>query len=488
MKKQAFNPYLPGYEYIPDGEPYVFGDRLYVYGSHDEAAGDMYCLNDYVCWSAPVDDLADWRYEGVIYRKDQDPANPDAKHVLFAPDVVQGLDGRYYLYYGLDFIPEIAVAVCDTPAGKYEFYGKIRYPAVIKGGAILQDDHPFDPSVLIDDDGRIFLYYGFAPWFVLPFEGFTPSRGGMVVELEPDMLTIKAGPTVALPSKLTAEGTGFENHAFFEASSMRKINGTYYYAYSSNQGHELCYATSPYPDRDFVYGGTIVSNGDLGLDGRTEPVNFTGNNHGGLVEVNGQWYIFYHRHTHGTQFSRQGCAEPVWFAPDGSIPQIEITSCGLNPGRKLSARGDYPAWICCHLTGPRGARHIEAMTNSEADEPFVFEENDPTGEQGKTQFVANLQRGATVGYKYFDFSASEPVRQLVVEARGYQGSELKGQLQILLDAPAAQGQLLASLAIEGVFAEWTRLTATLLEVSGVHALYLTWQGKGSLDLRTLRMI
>ena len=35
MKKQAFNPYLPSWEYIPDGEPYVFGDRVYVYGSHD---------------------------------------------------------------------------------------------------------------------------------------------------------------------------------------------------------------------------------------------------------------------------------------------------------------------------------------------------------------------------------------------------------------------------------------------------------------------
>ena len=33
--KQIFNPYLPSYEYIPDGEPHIFGDRLYIYGSHD---------------------------------------------------------------------------------------------------------------------------------------------------------------------------------------------------------------------------------------------------------------------------------------------------------------------------------------------------------------------------------------------------------------------------------------------------------------------
>ena len=56
--KQIFNPYLPSYEYIPDGEPHIFGDRLYIYGSHDRFGGSDYCENDYVCWSAPVDDIA----------------------------------------------------------------------------------------------------------------------------------------------------------------------------------------------------------------------------------------------------------------------------------------------------------------------------------------------------------------------------------------------------------------------------------------------
>lgn len=67
--KQAMNPCLPSWEYIPDAEPYVFGDRVYIYGSHDQLNGHVYCLNDYVCYSAPLDDLADWRYEGVIYKK-----------------------------------------------------------------------------------------------------------------------------------------------------------------------------------------------------------------------------------------------------------------------------------------------------------------------------------------------------------------------------------------------------------------------------------
>ena len=72
MKHPAVNPYLPLDEYVPDGEPRLFGNHVYLYGSHDTAGGNFFCLEDYVAWSAPEDDLSDWRYEGVIYRKDQE--------------------------------------------------------------------------------------------------------------------------------------------------------------------------------------------------------------------------------------------------------------------------------------------------------------------------------------------------------------------------------------------------------------------------------
>ena len=74
-KKQVFNPYLPSYEYVPDGEPHVFGGRIYLYGSHDRCGSAGFCLNDYACYSADVQNLSDWRYEGIIFRKDQDPRN-----------------------------------------------------------------------------------------------------------------------------------------------------------------------------------------------------------------------------------------------------------------------------------------------------------------------------------------------------------------------------------------------------------------------------
>ena len=71
MKNKGVNPILPLDTYVPDGEPHVFGDRVYLYGSHDAEGGDCFCLLDYECWSAPIDDLSDWRCEGTIYRAEQ---------------------------------------------------------------------------------------------------------------------------------------------------------------------------------------------------------------------------------------------------------------------------------------------------------------------------------------------------------------------------------------------------------------------------------
>lgn len=158
MKKQAYNPYLPSWEYIPDGEPYVFGDRVYVYGSHDRFGGYGYCQNDYVCWSAPVDDLGDWRYEGVIYRRNADPMNQDGDMYLFAPDVTVGADGRYYLYYVLDQACVVSVAVCDTPAGTYEFYGYVHYEDGTRLGEREGDEPQFDPGVLTEGGDHVSLY------------------------------------------------------------------------------------------------------------------------------------------------------------------------------------------------------------------------------------------------------------------------------------------------------------------------------------------
>lgn len=228
----AFNPYLPSFEYVPDGEPYVFGDRLYVYGSHDKFNGTDFCQGDYVCWSAPVSDLGNWHCEGVIYRRNQDPKNQEGKWVMNAPDVQQGPDGRYYLYYQISRLSIISVAVADKPIGPYTFYGYVRWPDGHALGDAKGEVYGFDPGIFRDEDGRIYLYIGFSPdkgvFRTIMSMMKRNFDGGFGVELAEDMLTVKGEPVMVAPGPILAKGTPFEGHGFYEASSMRKINGRYY--------------------------------------------------------------------------------------------------------------------------------------------------------------------------------------------------------------------------------------------------------------------
>lgn len=497
--KQVFNPYLPLYEYVPDGEPHIFGDRLYIYGSHDYAGGEAYCMGHYVTWSAPLDDLSDWRYEGIIYKRTQDPTNVKDEKELWAPDVCQGPDGRYYMYYCFSFVPEIGVAVSDSPTGPFEFYGHVKYSEDIMGGKELNEHLPFDPAIFVDDDKRVFLYYGFSPARPMgqrsDFEAqglseeeieirmaqmkkIGKSDGAMVVELEHDMLTMKGEPKMMVPGGLLEEGTGFEGHGFFEASSMRKIGSKYYFVYSSKLSHELCYATSDYPDRDFTYGGVIVSNGDIGYKGNEVPKNMLGNNHGGMIQVNGQWYIFYHRQTHATESSRQGCAEAIEILPDGSIPQVEITSCGLN-GRPLKGQGKYPAAIACYLSGKNNLKKITYGESLKESLPYIYEEQCGETEQEHIHYIANITDGVKAGYKYFE---CKDVKAVTVAVSG----QAKGTITVYTDEAEQEKSGEASLVLENNI--WKEVTIPLSVADGVHGIFFKYEGEGAFRLKEIEFV
>lgn len=477
MRHQAFNPYLPSYEYVPDDEPRVFGDRLYVYGSHDRFNGPDFCVNDYVCWSAPLDDLGDWRYEGVIYKASQDGRNAKGDLHMCAPDVVRGPDGRYYLYYEFHRLTVTSVAVCDTPAGNYEFYGYIQRPDGVPYGEKRGEVNLFDPGVLVDDDGRVYMYTGFAPapgWMKIAM-GMRGLKidAGYCVELGPDMITMKGEPKMVIPGPAITAGTGFEGHGFFEASSIRKIGDTYYLVYSSELSHELCYATSKHPDRDFQYGGTLVSIGDIGYQGNTVPTNYTGNTHGGMVEVNGQWYIFYHRQTNKQKCARQGCAEKITIAPDGSIPQVEVTSCGLNNG-PLNGRGTYEARIACCLSSGQGT--FPYLKTREKDKkgihPYFTQSGDDREERGD-QYIANMTDGAWAGFKYFSFDGRETTISTVLRGTA------SGTMRVYI---RRGGDCAAELNIQPS-PGFAPSKAAFSIPPGVWPLYFVFEGRGAVDFR-----
>lgn len=472
MKKQGTNPYLPSWEYVPDGEPYVFDGRVYVYGSHDQFNGHVFCINDYVCWSAPVNDLGNWRYEGVIYGKTDDPLNPDGRMCLYAPDVTVGPDGRYYLYYVLDKVPVVSVAVSNTPAGKYQFYGYVRYADGTRLGEREGDEPQFDPGVFTEGE-HTYLYTGFCG------AGDRSRHGPMATVLGADMLTIVEEPVFLAPSQPYSEGSGFEGHEFFEAPSIRKRGDTYYFVYSSVVMHELCYATSKYPTKGFEYQGVIVSNCDLHIDSykpADKPMYYGGNNHGSIVEINGEWYIFYHRHTNGNAFNRQGCLERISIEEDGTIAQVEMTSCGPNGG-PLEGRGEYPAYLACHLFTQVDQMYTGGFGNGAwLDSSFPKITQDGRDGDEETGYIANIVDSATAGFKYFDCNG---IRKVSIKVRGYG----KGYFEV---KTAWDGTVLGTIPVDYTNV-WTDYMAEITIPDGKQAIYLTFRGEGSVSLASFTL-
>lgn len=372
------NPYLPNWEYIPDGEPRVFGDRIYVYGSHDRKDSIDFCDYKLKVWSAPVSDPTKWVCHGDIFRSrdgHDSPSDVDwTDELLFAPDVVER-GGKYYLYAYI-VNAKGCVAVADRPEGPFRLLSRYKYdiPNHYDNGTFI------DPGVLVDDDGRVYIYCGY--------------QGSYMCELKDNMYEAVPGSY-----KLDIIPTA-EPHCFFEACSPRKINGTYYLIYSPQRGSCLDYATSDSPTGPFAYRGTIIDNG----------IDFPGgNDHGSVCCVNGQWYIFYHRMTNGTIMSRRGCVERIEILPDGTIPQVEMTSLGFE--ESLNPYDFTQADTACVL---KGGCYIT--------ETSVFERP-----------IVNVTDGCVMGWKYFDFGEDFASKTMQIRLK-LRGTGSRGRVHVRLDS------------------------------------------------------
>ena len=418
----AQNPYMPLWEFIPDGEPYVFDDpdvpgkkRVYVYGSHDNLI-KYYCGRDQVVWSAPVDDLTNWRYDGVIFESKTDAngkkLNPDGVgDVLYAPDVTVVTDANgkktYYLYPNVQHDKRNSlVAKSDRPDGPFVPVNWSTEKADSTVGPFA-----FDPACFVDDDGRVYGYWGFERSFA--------------AELDPTtMATVKPGTKIV--EDMIPGHKQDHLYRFFEASSIRKIKDKYVFIYSrfTNEGefglpttnYTLAYCYSNNPLGPWTYGGTIIDGrGRERLSDGTVVATAcpSGNTHGSICEINGEWWVFYHRQAGTSEYSRQAMVAPITVevqeGKDGyvRISEAEFTSegfCteGLDPYKK------YPAGIACYYMGPKLAvqeypnvtyygshTNINRIKYDGKMNPFDESIN-------KCEMVNNTS-GSVIGYKYFNF-------------------------------------------------------------------------------------
>ena len=449
------NPFLPLWEHIPDGEPYVFEDpdnpgkfRVYVYGSHDDLITE-YCGRDQVVWSAPVEDLTRWRYDGEIFSVTKNAKGDLLDHegrgdVLYAPDValVVGEDGTktYDLYPNNQAGGRNGmIAKSNRPDGPFEVCNWSKDNPYITDGVLA-----FDPAVFVDDDGRVYGYWGF--------------EHSYAAELDPaTMATVKPGTKIVDNMVSGRYDDGI--FSFFEASSIRKIKDKYVFIYSrfTKDGefglpisnYTLAYAYSDHPLGPWTYGGTIIDARGRETDEEGNIIAsacIDGNTHGSICVINGQWYVFYHRQTGTDEYARQAMVAPIEVkVEEGPGGKVEISEGeynsngfaldGLNPFERHSAG------IACWYTGPKPAIHewpnntffgsypaATYGTDDKFDAPYDLRNN--------TNPMVNNTDGSIVGYKYFNFDAKRLadkknltlVLRLIPEG-------IDGTIEVMMDRP-----------------------------------------------------
>ena len=484
------NPYLPLWEHIPDGEPYVFDDpdnpgkqRVYIYGSHDDLITE-YCGRDQVVWSAPVEDLTQWRYDGVILvvDKNRDGEKFDSAgtaDVLYAPDVTLVTDSTgkktYYLFPNDQTgFRNGLIAKSDRPDGPFEVCNwNKENPNLVDG--VLQ----FDPAVFVDDDGRVYGYWGFERSYAAEFDPTT-------------MATVKPGTMIVedMISGRNQEG----RFKFFEASSIRKIKDKYVFIYSRfteegefglpTSNYTLAYAYSDHPLGPWTYGGTIIDGRGREKDEQGNVIASAtpdGNTHGSICEINGKWWVFYHRQTGTDEYARQAMVAPIEVkVEEGVGGKVEISegeynsegfaTNGLNPLERHSAG------IACWYTGPKPATHEwpnNTLYGSYVASGYGTESNfdAPYDLKNNTNDVVNNTDGSIVGYKYFNFSDVDYGTHLF----GQDGKLLlnltpqgiDGTIEIMVDRPwASQGMLLGKIELKAdMKQEPTEMSVVLPDLS-----------------------
>ena len=451
----AQNPYLPLWEHLPDGEPRVFEDpdqpgklRAYIIGSHD-VTYTAYCGPDIRMWSAPVEDLSQWRDEGPIFTWFVN----GQWDTMFAPDLVCTTDRNtgkktYWLYpHSRGWRRITMVCKSDRPDGPFTPVNLTADGTQCLPGSLID----FDPSVFIEpitnkkdkdyDKGyRAYVFYGFQHSTACELDQNTMYSKREGTELIDPFIPASSAQGRLLDRegseyKALYKGQNPLDFNFFEASSIRQVGNKYVMVFSGYSGKEyglgntnsaLRYAFGDSPLGPWRSGGVLVDSRGVVLneDGsKLITTNAGHNTHGSLQEINGQWYVFYHRPPRGFGNARQPMVAPVKIEWDkkpvakGGIVRITgydpfnegVKGKGKNEwvaaasdgntytGAEVTSEGFqifglppynyYSAGLACFMYGPNANQYMQ-------DNHDVW---------NNSMDLAGIQNGGIIGFKYFGF-------------------------------------------------------------------------------------
>lgn len=493
---KAQNPYLPLWEHLPDGEPRVFEDpdnpgkyRAYIIGSHD-VTNTAYCGPDIRMWSAPVEDLGQWRDEGPIFTHYVN----GQWDTMYAPDLVEVKDREtgkktYWLYPHSRGWRRVAM-VCkgDRPDGPFTPVNLTEDGTQCLPGSLID----FDPSVFIENitdkkdpdyaiGFRAYVFYGFQHSTAVELDQKTMYSQRPGTEIIDPFIPASSADGRLLDKegseyKALYEGQNPLDFNFFEASSIRKVGNKYVMVFSGYSGKEyglgntnsaLRYAYGDSPLGPWRSGGVLVDSRGVVLneDGSALTTkNFAHNTHGSIEEINGQWYVFYHRPPRGFANARQPMVAPVkieWdkkkVADGGKVrivaydpytknnEWIAAASNGMTyTGAEVTSEGFqiyglppyqyYSAGIACYVSGHNWMQDNHDNWNNSMD-------------------LAGITNGGIVGFKYFGFEGIEKDSKGVKAFVGTQKGD--GTVLNLNLTPSGRGAFKIRIMLDGPYANST---------------------------------
>ncbi len=308
--------------FTADPSAHVFDGKLYIYPSHDLAhdgedndEGDEYQMEDYHVLSMDDIDAPCIDNGEALHCKNI----PWVSKQMWAPDVLYK-NNTYYLFFPArdkegNF--HIGIATSDSPVGPFK--PEDNY---IKGS------YSIDPAVLLDDDGKAYVYFGglwggqLEKWQTGTFKadeqgpsGNEKALGPRVAQLSDDCLSFIEDPQeiTILDENGNPITAGDEDRRYFEGPWMHKYNGLYYLSYSTGTTHYIVYATGTDPKGPFTYRGRIM-----------EPV-IGWTTHHSILEYKGKWYMFYHDASLSGGINHRRCVKyvEIHYNEDGTIVTMD---------------------------------------------------------------------------------------------------------------------------------------------------------------------
>ena len=429
--------------------------RLYVYATNDHQQLDIVGpegnngyqhIHSLVMMS--TDDMVNWTFHGYIDVKSLSPWGIAS----WAPSITKRVeaDGKthFYLYYSNCGVG-VGMLTATSPVGPWtDPLGRNVVDKQTEG--LGNCGAPFDPGVVVDDEGRGWLSFGGGS---NQFGTEYNPGNARIVRLADDMMHLDS-PIVEI-----------EAPYHFEANELNYLNGTWIYTYNTSwverkewpletEKPSICcmsYMTSQTPlDTDsWVYQANYFKNPmDYGF--------LPSNNHTHLHKFQGEYYLLYHtlaleEHRNGKGGFRSVCIDKISVDEDNmTIHMGEATRAGVD---QLKPFNPF-AWV--------PAETVAATHNVR----FV-----PTGRPGDTAAACHTD-GQILKVRGVDFQAAPQSVSVVV--RG------PGKLTVRLDHPK-EGHEIAVLSFEGD--EWKEVTEQItIPVSGQHDLFfITSEGDFQFD-------